>query len=76
MCAIIALLLLLLLDSRSAFDIKDTCLRGAMPAGDEWGTADRRSGRAVEVEMKFGRTCSLGYSPSMPHPLVSSDITP
>ncbi|KAJ7808585.1 hypothetical protein B0H14DRAFT_2869310 [Mycena olivaceomarginata] len=75
MCAIIALLLLLL-DSRSAFDIKDTCLCGAMPAGDEWGTADRRSSRAVEVEMKFGRTCRLGYPPSMPRLLVSSDITP
>ncbi|KAJ7829304.1 hypothetical protein B0H14DRAFT_2810396 [Mycena olivaceomarginata] len=75
MCAVIALLLLLF-DSRSAFDIKDTCLRGAMLAGDECVTADRRSGRAVEVEMKFGRTCSLGYSPSMPRLLVSSDITP
>jgi hypothetical protein len=51
MCAVIALLLLLF-DSRFAFDIKDTCLRDAMPAGDECVTVDRRSGRAVEVEMK------------------------
>ncbi|KAF7342526.1 hypothetical protein MVEN_01842800 [Mycena venus] len=59
-------------ESCSTFDIKDTCLRGAIPASDEWGTADRRSGRAVEVEMKFGRTCSL----SMPRLLVSCDTTP